>query len=117
MINIGLPVIKRNYARMRAVFRMANRSLGFGALRLYNTDTAWNPADMPGLTIPAQFTSEDLQLLNCIRLELSNEIGALQTITNGDVLYFALQELQLALGSANREDEVLRLKFQLWDTK
>lgn len=70
---------------------------------------------MPWLPISPQFTPEDLQLLNCLRLELSNELGPLQTIRDRDVFYFALRELQLALNSVSREDEVLKLKFQLWD--
>ena len=69
--------------------------------------------DIPWYPLVTQLTPEDLQLLHWLRQELSNELGPTDLIGDADLVYLALQELQLALRSADREDEILRLRFYL----
>lgn len=73
---------------------------------------AWSK-DMPWQPRVPQLAPEDLELLHWLRWELSNELGPVVTITDADIVYLALQQLQLALHSAEREDAILRLRFYL----
>lgn len=69
--------------------------------------------NMPWYPRVPQLTPEDLELLHWLRLELSHELGPTDIISDADLVYLALRELELALRSADREDEILRLRFHL----
>jgi hypothetical protein len=113
MINLGAFVIKRIYARAQNLVPGAGEKTAILRLRLQNSGLL-TPAERASRKIP-DFTAEDVQLMNCLRQELNDELGPEHTISDREVLFLALQELQLALRSSQREDKVLRLQFHLWD--
>jgi hypothetical protein len=114
MTDFTAPSIQRIRKRLKELFRdKKGGQLAIG----FRLDTVAMLQDMPSSPRVSQFTVEDLHLLSCLRLELNDEFSSAEAIIDSDVVYFALQELQLALNSSRREDEVLRLRFQLCDTK
>lgn len=72
----------------------------------------WETKKIPWDLETSMFSSEDLELLRWLRRELSRELE-LAEINDGDVMYFALQELSRALGSPDREDKLLKLLFHI----
>ena len=68
---------------------------------------------MPWYPRVPELTPEDLQLLRWLRRELSSELGPAETISDADLVFLALRELEVALHAAEREDEILRLRFYL----
>lgn len=60
-----------------------------------------------------ELTPDERQLLIWLCRELNHELAQEELISESDVLYFALQELQMKLDSEHRQDVVLRLGFHL----
>ena len=60
-----------------------------------------------------ELTSYEHQLLARLWRELNDELAPQETISESDVLNFALQELQLKLRDSDCEDMLLRLEFHL----
>jgi DNA-binding response OmpR family regulator len=66
----------------------------------------WEPGSI-------ELTPDERQLLAWLWRELNQELGSEEEISESDVLYFALQELQLKVRDSNREEMLLRLEFHL----
>jgi len=60
-----------------------------------------------------ELTPDEHQLLAWLWRELTQELGPEGVISKSDVLYFALEQLQLKLRHGNREDILLRLGYHL----
>lgn len=113
MIDFGTSTIKRICARAQELFRDSERKPNFCP----QESSVWRSVERARSPQAPHFTPDDIELLHCLRQQLSRELGPDRTITDREVLYFALRELERSLRSARREDEVLRLRFQLWDAK
>ena len=114
MIDLGL--VQRIHARVRELFSLPDERTGLAALRL-REHTLWPMKDMPWYPCIPKFRPEDLELLRGLRRDLSDELGSDLVISDGDIVYLALRNLQLALKSAEREDKILRLGFRLAEGK
>jgi hypothetical protein len=113
MIDFGTSTVKRVYARTQNLFRANNKNHGFHLQKSQvsiSTDILLCPKTR-------HFTARDIQLLTCLRQQLNDELEFEEPITDQEALCLALRELQLALRSSRYEDEVLRLRFQLWQAK
>ncbi|HZQ19140.1 MAG TPA: hypothetical protein VFA90_10480 [Terriglobales bacterium] len=112
MIEPGTSAIKRICAKAEKLFHTTDKACDFDLKRIGGSISA-------GAAQPAQihFAAKDVHLLNSIRQQLSEELESEEPITDQDILYLALEELHLALRSSRREDETLRLQFQLWQDK
>ena len=60
----------------------------------------------------AELTPIELRSLNCLLHEFQEELGPEETLDSGDLVHFALQELQLKIRTQS-EDLVPRLMFHL----
>ena len=109
MIESGASTVKRIYAMAQKLFHAPDKDCDFDLKR---TGASVSPG-----AAQIHFTAKDVLLLNSLRQQLNEELESEEPITDQDVLYLALEELQLALSSSRREDEVLRLQFQLWQDK
>lgn len=109
MIESGASTVKRIYAKAQKLLHAADKSCDFD-FKKTSVSTGAAPAQI-------DFSAADIHLLNSLRQQLSEELDSEEPITDQDILYLALEELQLALRSSRREDEVLRLQFQLWQDK
>jgi hypothetical protein len=111
MIEFGISTAKRIYARARNLLCVADETRQFDVHKpgLY--------PDISRYTKLQYLAPNDIQLLNCLRRQLNDELEPEEAIADQEVLGFALEELQLAITSSRREDKVLRLGFQLWDAK
>lgn len=109
MIDAGTSTVKRIYAKAQKLFHPTDNACEFD-LRRTGASISTDAAQI-------HFTAKDVHLLNSLRQQLSDELGSEEPITDQDILYLALEELQLALKSSRREDESLRLQFQLWQDK
>src|SRR5215472_11877647 len=71
------------------------------------------PGDAPWYPATLKLQPNDHALLLWLRREVCEKLGPAESLSDCDLLQFALQELLLALRSPAREDKVLRLRFYL----
>lgn len=110
MSEFGADLFRRMQARVRDRSHIANRHKAISILPLRPSSPSEHLPWEPG-TI--ELTPEERQLLASLWWMLNLELAGEERISESDVLNFALEELQLKLGSENRQDVVLRLRFHL----
>ena len=111
MIDPMQSAVKQVGQRIRALLAQPREKSRHRTLQLRECG-AW-PKDMPWYPRVPKLMPEDLELLRWLRQELSSELGRTEIINDSDLLYLALRELELVLRSADREEKILKLRFQL----
>lgn len=114
MSEFGAHLFRRLQARVHKRGHLAGRST---LISIFPFRPSPPSEPLPWEPNRIELTPDERQLLAWLWRELNHGLAEEELISESDVVYFALQELEMKLGSEHRQDVVLRLGFHLLNSQ